>query len=111
MDWDYKSEAPQLVVGALNYSLTHIFHKLSDLDALQLMQKISKAMAPHSRLLIHELSKNTNYGNMHAAMIEQFGGRERSSKEWKQMASMAGLKVTFEAYPAAGEGLVEMRKL
>jgi hypothetical protein len=44
-------------------------------------------------------------------MIEQLGGRERSSKEWKQMASMAGLKVTFEAYPAAGEGLVEMRKL
>lgn len=26
------------------------------------------------------------------------------------MASMAGLKATFEAYPAAGEELVEMRK-
>ena len=110
-DWDFKGETPQPVEGALNYSLTHIFHNWPGLDALQLMQKISKAMAPYSRLLIHEFSKNTNYGNMHAAMIEQFGGRERSSKEWKQMASMAGLKVTFEAYPVAGEGLVEMRKL
>ena len=45
-----------------------------------------------------------------AAIFEQCGGRERSSREWKQMADMAGLKVTFEAYPAAGEGLVEMRK-
>jgi hypothetical protein len=27
------------------------------------MQKISKAMAPYSRLLIHEFSKNTNYSS------------------------------------------------
>ncbi len=111
MDWDYKSDTPQPVVGALNYSLTHIFHNLPDLDALQLMQKISEAMESYSRLLIHEFPKNLTYGKMHAAMIELYGGRERSSKEWHRMAAMAGLKVTFERYPVAGEGLVEMRKL
>ena len=68
-------------------------------------------MGLHSRLLIHEFSKNKNYGNMHATMIELFGGRERSSKEWKKLAAMARLRVTFEAYPDAGEGLVEMQKL
>jgi hypothetical protein len=50
--WDYKSGAPQPAVGALNYSLTHIFHNLPDLDAMELMQKISDAMELHSRLLI-----------------------------------------------------------
>lgn len=111
MDWDFKSGTPQPISRALNYSLMHIFHNLPDLDALELMQKVSKAMAPHSRLLIHESSKNTNYGKMHATMIDLYGGRLRSSQEWKQMAAIAGLKVTFEAYPKAEEGLIEMRKL
>jgi hypothetical protein len=42
--WGYKSGGPQLVVGALNYSFTHIFRNLPDLDALELMQKISDVM-------------------------------------------------------------------
>ena len=75
------------------------------------MKKISDAMTPYSRLLINEFSKNTTYGKMHATMIELYAGRIRSSREWKQMASIAGLEVTFEAYPIAGEGLVEMRKM
>lgn len=110
MEWDYKSDTPQPIVGALSYNLTHIFHNLPDLDALQLMQKISKAMAPYSRLLIHEFTKNITYGSMHAGMIVMYGGRERSSKEWHQLATMSGLKVTFEVHPVAGEGLVEMMK-
>ncbi|KAJ9292727.1 hypothetical protein DTO271G3_8541 [Paecilomyces variotii] len=110
MEWNFKDPAsPQPVQGALNYSTTHIFHNLPDLDALELLQKISKAMAPYSRLLIHEFSKNVNYGKMHATMISLFGGRLRSSREWKQMAGLCGLQVTFEAYPPAGEGLIEMR--
>jgi hypothetical protein len=100
---DYKSGTPQPVVGALNYSLAHIFHNLPDLDALELMQKIPDAMEPYSKLLIHGFSKNKNYGNMHATMVELFGGRERSSKEWKKLAAMARPRVTFEAYPDPDE--------
>lgn len=110
--WDFKdSNSLQPVLGATIYSLTHIYHNLPDLEALTLMKKISDAMAPHSRMLIHEFPKNRNYGKMHAAMIQMMGGRERSSREWKLMAGIAGLEVTFEAYPEAGEGLVEMRKV
>lgn len=111
MEWNFQSEAPQPVEGALNYSLAHIFHNLPDLDALELMQKVSKAMAPYSRLLIQEFTKNKAYGKMHATMITLYGGRLRASSEWKRLAALCGLKVTFEAYPAAGEGLIEMRKL
>ena len=109
--WDYKDDSPEPISGALVYSLTHIYHNLSDLEALRLMKKVSSAMAPYSRMLIHEFSKNSTYGKMHATMIELYAGRIRSSREWKQMAEMVGLEVTFEAYPIAGEGLVEMRKL
>ncbi|KAI9848029.1 MAG: hypothetical protein M1837_001131 [Sclerophora amabilis] len=110
MDWNFKDK-PQPILGALNYSLTHIFHHLPDLDAMGLMQRISTAMAPHSRLLIHEFSKNTNHGKMHATMIDLYAGRLRSGIEWRQMAAIAGLEITFEAYPMAGEGLVEMKKI
>ncbi|QKX53927.1 uncharacterized protein TRUGW13939_01007 [Talaromyces rugulosus] len=111
MEWNFKADSPQPVDGALNYSLTHIFHNMPDLDTLDLMQKVSRAMAPYSRLLIHEFTKNKNYGKMHATMITLFGGRLRSSAEWKRLAALSGLKVTFESYPEVGEGLVEMRKL
>lgn len=110
--WDFKDDkSPQPVVGALIYSLTHIYHNLPDLEALTLMKKLADAMGTHSRMLIHDFPKNRNYGKMHAAMIQMMGGRERSSREWKQMAAIVGLEVTFEAYPEAGEGLVEMRKI
>ncbi|KAH0837425.1 O-methyltransferase [Fonsecaea pedrosoi] len=109
--WDFKNESPQPVKGALMYSLTHIYHNLSDLEALRLMKKVSDAMAPYSCMLIHEFAKKATYGKMHATMIQLYAGRIRSSREWKQMAALAGLEVTFETYPVAGEGLVEMRKL
>lgn len=109
--WDFKGSSPQPVTGASMYSLTHIYHNMPDLDALVLMKKIAAAMTPRSRMLIHEFSKNATYGKMHATMIELYAGRIRSSREWKQMAALSGLEVTFEAYPVAGEGLVEMRKL
>lgn len=107
--WDFKDNSSQPIKGALVYSLTHIYHNLPDLEALTLMKKIAVAMGCRSRMLIHEFSKNATYGKMHATMIELYAGRIRSSREWKQMAALAGLEVTFEVYPPAGEGLIEMR--
>lgn len=109
--WNFKSAAPQPVLGAQVYSLMHIFHNMADLEALQLMQKLAAAMKPYSRLLIHEFSKTLSNSKMHASMISSFAGRERSSKEWHFMAGLCGLKVTFEAYVDLGEGLVEMQKV
>lgn len=109
--WDFKEgNSPQPIKGALVYHLSHILHNLSDLEAVRLLQKISEAMAPHSRLLIHEFAKNKNNVRLHATMIVLYAGRERSASEWHQMAALAGLKVTFEAYPPLGEGLIEMRR-
>jgi O-methyltransferase domain len=102
MHWDFKDGSPQPVRGAHVYSLTHIYHNLPDLDALELMLKIADAMNADSRMLIHEFPKNSTYGKMHATMIDLFAGRIRSSREWKKLAVMAGLQITFEAYPVAG---------
>lgn len=111
MDWDFKDPSPEPIKGALVYSLKHIFHNLPDLEAMTLMKKISDAMAPYSRLLIHEYRWVPTYGKIHATMIQLYGGRIRTTQEWKQMAAIAGLRVTFDAQPHLGEGLVEMRKL
>ncbi|KKK13957.1 hypothetical protein ARAM_000205 [Aspergillus rambellii] len=109
--WNFKEEhSPQPIKGALIYHLAHILHNLSDLEAARLLQKLSDAMAPYSRILVHEFTKNVNYALMHATMVALFGGRERTSREWHQMAALAGLQVTFEAYPEFGEGVVEFRK-
>ncbi|RAL07122.1 putative O-methyltransferase [Aspergillus homomorphus CBS 101889] len=110
--WNYKDpHSAQPIQGAGLYHLAHILHNLPDLDAARLLQKVSQAMNLQSRLLIHEFAKNVNNAKMHASMIVLFGGRERSATEWRQLAALAGLQVTFEAYPDGGEGLVEMRKL
>jgi hypothetical protein len=109
MEWNYK-EAEQPVRGACVYALQHILHNLPDLDAVVLLQKISRAMTSDSRVLIIEYAKNMTYTSLHASMIALYGGRERSSVEWRQIAGLCGLEVTFEIYARAGESLVEMRR-
>lgn len=111
MEWNYKESAEQPIAGARIYSLQHILHNLPDLDAVALLQKLSRAMAPSSRLLIIEYAKNMTYASLHASMIALYGGRERSAAEWRQLAQVSGLEVSFEAYAHAGESLVEMRKV
>jgi hypothetical protein len=59
---------------------------------------------------VHEFSKNRTYAFMHASMVALYGGRERTGAEWRRMAALASLKITFEAYPEIGEGVVEFRK-
>lgn len=111
IQWDAKSKSEQPIRGATIYSLMHIFHNTPDIESLLLMKKLSVVMNESSRILIHEFTRNLHYTNMHASMIATMGGGERSSKEWHQMAEIAGLKVTFEKYPEFGEGVVEMKKI
>ncbi|KAL4915421.1 S-adenosyl-L-methionine-dependent methyltransferase [Aspergillus aurantiobrunneus] len=110
--WDYSKEnSPQPIRGALVYHMSGILHNLPDLAAARLLQKLSDAMAPYSRVLIHERRKDS-VPLANATMILLYGGRERNADEWRQLAVLAGLKVTFVAFPAGSrQGLVEMRKL
>ncbi|KAJ5160676.1 uncharacterized protein N7482_007680 [Penicillium canariense] len=110
MEWNYKTSAAQPIRGARVYSLQHILHNLPDLDAVALVQKLAAAMGPESRLLIIEYAKNLTYSNLHASMIALYGGRERSSAEWRLLAQVCGLEVSWEQYEMAGESLVEMRR-
>ncbi|KAL4789101.1 hypothetical protein BDV19DRAFT_395362 [Aspergillus venezuelensis] len=112
LKWDYSQEnSPQPISGALIYHLAGVLHNLPDLGAAKLLQKVSVAMAPYSRILIHErLKEGAPAGN--ATMVVLFGGRERNVSEWRQLADLAGLKVTFSSFLNKGrQGLVEMRKI
>ncbi|KAL4939416.1 hypothetical protein BDV06DRAFT_225015 [Aspergillus oleicola] len=112
INWDYsKEESPQPISGALIYHLSGVLHNLPDLAAARLLQKLSIAMAPYSRILIHErLREGAPEGN--ATMVVLYGGRERNLGEWRQLAELAGLKVTFSGFPEGSrQGVVEMRKI
>jgi hypothetical protein len=109
-EWNFKTSS-QPIRGALIYSLAHVLHNNSDLEAVRLLQKLVVAMAPHSRLLIHEFSKRGHYGDLHGTMVGLYGGGLRSREEWAVLAEVVGLRITFEVYPEVGEGLVEMMKI
>ncbi|KAL4973780.1 S-adenosyl-L-methionine-dependent methyltransferase [Aspergillus desertorum] len=96
VQWDYKSGDPQPIRGAVIYHLAHVLHNLSDLDAVRLLKKIRDAMAP------------TDVAFLHAAMMVLSGGRERSPAEFGELAREAGLRVTFEAFPKFGDGVLEL---
>lgn len=111
VQWNFKDESsPQPIKGALIYHLAHVLHNLPDLDAVRLLQRISEAMEPHSRILIHELARSKDLALLHAAMMVLFGGRERTPEEFRKLAGSAGLRVTFEAFPPFGDGLIELMK-
>ncbi|KAL4971209.1 hypothetical protein BDW66DRAFT_155882 [Aspergillus desertorum] len=57
VEWDYKSEDPQPIRGAVIYNLAHVLHNLPDIDAVRLLKKTHDAMAPHSRVLVHERAR------------------------------------------------------
>jgi hypothetical protein len=108
--WDYKSGDPQPIRGAVIYHLAHVLHNLPDADAVRLLRKIRDAMAPYSRILVHEMARSTGMAFLHAAMMILYGGRERSPAEFRELAREAGLRVTFEAFPKFGDGVVELMK-
>ncbi|KAL5044289.1 hypothetical protein BDW71DRAFT_209502 [Aspergillus fruticulosus] len=112
MKWDYaEKDSSQPIQGALIYHLSRILHNLPDGDAVQLLQKICDAMAPYSRILIHErLKDKMPVGN--GTMIVLYGGRERNPAEWRDLAKKAGLRVTYLRWPnGRNQGVVEMKKL
>nr|QLM00040.1 O-methyltransferase [Xylaria schweinitzii] len=110
MSWNFKDEdQEQPVKGALIYFLCCVLHNLSDVEVVKLFKKVRDAMSSRSRILIKEPVKNTASSTTHGAMIVLYGGRERTSAEWQNLAAGAGLMVAFEVYPQVGECVVEMR--
>ncbi|KAL2848433.1 S-adenosyl-L-methionine-dependent methyltransferase [Aspergillus pseudoustus] len=111
MRWNYKDEtSAQPIKGALVYALSHVLHNLPNLNAARILQRIAEVMAPWSRLLVHEDRRKRETASVNCTMVLLFGGRERTSQEWHQLAKLAGLKVTFEGFPPAGAGVIEFRK-
>ncbi|KAL4905044.1 hypothetical protein BDW74DRAFT_178053 [Aspergillus multicolor] len=109
MQWNYKSESEaQPIQGAVFYHLAHVLHNLPDADAISLLKKIRAAMAPYSRVLVHEFKRTPHMAYLHVAMVVAMGGRERSPSEFELLAKEAGLRVTFQAFPEFGEGVLEL---
>ncbi|PGH16223.1 hypothetical protein AJ80_05246 [Polytolypa hystricis UAMH7299] len=113
MDWDFKDPlSAQPITGALMYSISHVLHNLPDAETISLLKKLAVAMEPGvSRLHIHENTKSKVCSHLHTTMIVLYGGRERGMGEWRRIAALSGLKITFEGCPTERDVFMEMMRV
>ncbi|KAK3393405.1 S-adenosyl-L-methionine-dependent methyltransferase [Podospora didyma] len=109
---DFHDEQP--VKGALVYIIRRCLHNYGDDECVLILQKITNAMAPDSRLLIIE-QVMTNPPNEYAAGFDIFmsviGGKERTYEIFEDITSRAGLKILQLARnPGTDAALIECVK-
>lgn len=97
---DFSTEIPS---GADVYLLNRVLHDWDDERALAILRACRAAMSPGSRLLIIEQMLEPGVPNKRAAfldlqMLQQRGGRERSSTEFAALLERASLQ-TRELVP------------
>ncbi|TFK36164.1 S-adenosyl-L-methionine-dependent methyltransferase [Crucibulum laeve] len=115
------------------YYLKHIIHDWPDADCIKILSGVKKAMAPHSRVMIHEYILQyanrvpadksdfqqapepllPNYGagrirqyNLDIDMMAVLNSEERTVEHFKRLGEAAGLKFT-RVWDLGESGLVE----
>lgn len=106
---------PQPVLGARAYYLHHILHDWPDSKCEIIVNQIRDAMEPgYSKLLINEHVIPATGANWEATyldlyMMVQFGSRERTEEEWKNLLQdKCGLRIVGIWNPGNGvEAIIE----
>jgi hypothetical protein len=91
---DFHKEQP--VKGACLYYIRRCLHDYGDSESTGILEQISKAMAADSRLLIVEELLGSPPNPMAAAadiIMASIGGKERTLKNFEEVAEGAGLKI------------------
>lgn len=88
----------QPIKGAKFYYLRHILHDWTDEDSIRILQNLTPALAPESRIVIDEVVlPDTNVpwqcAFMDLTMAASLGGCERSRDEWDSLLGRAGLQI------------------
>ncbi|RDL32697.1 S-adenosyl-L-methionine-dependent methyltransferase [Venustampulla echinocandica] len=94
MSMDFHNEQP--VKGALVYHIRRCLHDFGDDESVQILQHLSDAMAPDSRVLIGEAVMDNPPARSVALvdfLLSTVGGKERTVDGFREIASRAGLKV------------------
>lgn len=105
---------PQPIKGARAYSLHSILHDWSDEDGVKILENLAPALKKgYSRVLLNEIVVNEARPSLAATtmdlmMLAHFAVRERTAREWEDILTKGGLKITnIYTYPGAAESLIE----
>ncbi len=100
---DFFDRVPE---GADAYILAMVIHDWNDADAARILRAVRRAMAPGAKILLSELlipPGNTPYFGklLDLDMLVSFGGRERTTDEYRALLAEAGLSLS-RVVPAYG---------
>ena len=104
---------PQILKGAKAYHLRAITHDWSDAMVVKILQNISTAMAPDSKILIADDVVRENGFLGTSAIFDMtmlcIGGKERTEKNFREVLEAAGLKLNavYRAPGMSNYGIVE----
>lgn len=110
---DFHTEQP--VKKAFVYYIRRCLHDYGDADCIKILNQISSAMAPDSRILIVEnvlgdLPSPVSIGNDILMML--LGGKERTLEEFKSIMGEAGLEVEkLWRFKGTDYAIIEGRKV
>ena len=100
---DFFSSVP---AGADAYIMQHIIHDWEDREAIAILRNCREAMNPDGRILLAEMvipsGNEPFFGKWLDLMMLLVGGRERTEEEYRQLFSVAGLKLN-RVIPTASE--------
>ncbi|KAH0594960.1 hypothetical protein MHUMG1_07258 [Metarhizium humberi] len=110
---DFHTEQP--IKKAFVYYIRRCLHDYGDADCIKILNQISSAMAPDSRILIVEnvlgdLPSPVSIGNDILMML--LGGKERTLEEFKSIMGEAGLEVEkLWRFKGTDYAIIEGRKV
>ncbi|TDZ33993.1 Methyltransferase fsa4 [Colletotrichum spinosum] len=91
---DFHDEQP--IKNALIYFVCRCLHNYSDEVATKMLTHLGNAMASDSRILIAEIAMSdppSAFQSAHDMTMVALGGKERTVKDWAELAGRAGLAV------------------
>lgn len=97
MAHDFFEEQP--VKNAQMYYIRRVMHDWQDKDAVRILQGIIPAMANDSRIIISDMAIPEPVTSRDAGavwldlMMMSIGGKERTVRDWENLAGLAGLKL------------------
>lgn len=93
------------------YLLRHILHDWEDEDAIAILRKCREAMSPSSRILVLEMvippGNEPGFGKWLDLMMLLVAGRERTQKEYDDLFSKAGLRLSRVVPTASDISIME----
>jgi len=98
-------------VGGDVYILSHIIHDWSDEQSLAILKRCRASMKSESRLLLIELVLNeegvSGFGSADVVMMTLLGGAERTTNEYAELFSRAGLRLSRVVKTTTSASIIE----